>query len=152
MINLSVSALLSQGRVLGLGLVLVLTGACGLLVSGEEVAENARVVVTGTTPVPLELVTSTKFTRTTDETGEVTTTLAFADTIFVSLAEPHDQIYPVAPDRGFLVRLRNFSEEPAVVSMQVYFDGNLHYDRQDMTLQDATLEFSYIFEGWVPHL
>jgi hypothetical protein len=37
------------------------------------------------------------------------------------------------------------------VSMQVYFDGKLSYDRQNVTLQNASLEFSYIFEGRVPN-
>ena len=135
---------------LGLGPLLVLAGACTFLESKEDVAREARVVVTGTAPVPLELVTSTKFTRTIEETGEVTISLAFADTAFVSLADPHDKTYPVRPDRGFLVRLRNHSTDPAVVSMQVFFDGKLYFDRQGVALQEATLEFSYIFEGKVP--
>jgi hypothetical protein len=138
-------------RPLGLGTLLVLAGACTILESKEDSADQARVVVTGTTTVPLELVTSTKFTRTIEETGEVSISLAFADTAFVDLAAPLDRTHPVSPDRGFLVRLRNYSTDPAVVSMQVYFDGKLSYDRQNVTLQNASLEFSYIFEGRVPN-
>jgi hypothetical protein len=144
------SALPFKG-VVGLGMFLILAGACTFLESKEEVAREARVVVTGTAPVPLELVTSTKFTRTIEETGEVTISLAFADTAFINLATPHDQVYPVRPDRGFLVRLRNPGTEAALVSVQVFFDGRLNYDRQNVALQDASLEFSYIFEGKVPH-
>jgi hypothetical protein len=147
----SVSRMRMSLRALGLGLLPILAAACGLLESKEEVAEEARVVVTGTAPVPLELVTSTKFTRTIEETGETTISLAFADTAFLSLATPHDQVYPIRPDRGFLVRLRNPSMDPAVVSMQVYFDGKLNFDRQNVTLQEGSLEFSYIFEGKVPN-
>jgi hypothetical protein len=136
---------------LGLGLLLVLAGACTILDSTEDVAKEARVVVTGTTPVPLELVTSTKFTRTISETGEVSISLAFADTVLVDLAATLDRTYPVRPDRGFLVRLRNHSTDAAVVSMQVYFDGKLNFDRQNVMLQDASLEFSYMFGGRVPN-
>jgi len=134
---------------LGLCTLLVLASACTILDSTEDVAKEARVVVTGNTPVPLELVTSTKFTRTISETGEVSISVTFADTVFVDLATTLDRTYPVRPDRGFLVRLRNHSADAAVVSMQVFFDGKLSYDRQNVTLQEASLEFSYIFEGRV---
>jgi len=147
----SVSTMRLTLRALGLALLPILAAACGLLDSKEEVAEQARVVVTGTAPVPLELVTSTKFTRTIEETGETTISLAFADTVFLSLPTPHDKVYPVRPDRGFLVRLRNPSTDPAVVSMQVFFDGKLSFERQNVTVQDGSLEFSYIFEGKVPN-
>jgi hypothetical protein len=134
-------------RALWVGLLLVLASACSVFESKEEIADEARVVVTGTAPEPLELVTSTKFTRTFHETGEISISLAFADTVFLSLDSPHDQTYPIKPDRGFMVRLSNPVMDPAVVSMQVFFDGTLVYNQQNITLQDASMEFSFVFES-----
>lgn len=31
--------------------------------------------------------------------------------------------------------------------MQVFFDGELSYDQSDVTLQDAALEYSFLFES-----
>jgi hypothetical protein len=147
MTHFPTSTLPQSTRVLLVGLLLILPAACSIFEAEEEVADEARVVVTGSTPQPLELVTSTKFTRTFLESGGVGISLAFADTAFLSLDQPHDQIYPIKPDRGFLVRLKNPGLEPAVVSMQVFFDGELAYNHQNITLQEAALEFSYVFEN-----
>jgi hypothetical protein len=132
---------------MGAVLLILVAGACGILESPEGVAKEARLVVSGTSPGALELITSTKFTRTLEVDGSFSISLVVADTVFLAVPSAHDQTYPVRPDRGFLVRLTNPNDEPAVVSMQVYFDGKLRYDRQDVTLQDAALEFSYVFEN-----
>jgi len=126
--------------------VVILTGACGILDSGGGVAKEARLVVSGTSPGALELITSTKFTRTYENDGSITIALIVADTVLLPMGSTHNQTYPVSPDRGFLARLTNPHDEPAVVSMQVYFDGKLRYDRQDMILEAIPLEFSFVFE------
>jgi len=141
------STLRQATRVLLVGLLLIVAAACNIFEAEEEIADEARVVVTGTTSEPLQLVTSTKFTRTFLETGEIRLSVAFADTMVLTLDSPHDQIYPIKPDRGFLVSLRNPVMDPAVVSMQVFFDGELVYNHQNITLQEASLEFSYVFEN-----
>lgn len=129
------------------GLLLIPVGACGSYETGADIPDEARVVVTGTAPEPLELVTSTKFTRTFHETGEFTISLVFADTVFLTLDPPHDQAYPIKPDWGFFVRLKNPVMDPAVVSMQVFFDGELVFEHQEVTLEEDILEFSQVFEG-----
>jgi len=134
-------------RWLGGGLLLILFTACNIFDAEVEIAKEARVLVTGTAPEPLELVTSTKFTRSFPSEGGVILSLAFADTTFLSLASPHDETYPIRPDRGFFVRLKNLSMEPATVSMQVYFDGELMYSQENVTLQEGSLEYSYVFEN-----
>ncbi len=124
---------------------LLLTAACGIFEGEERIAEKARVVVSGETTVPLELVASTKFIRTRQPEGQTDITLLQADTFQLTLENVFDQEFPVKPDRGFFVRLRNYDTIPALVSMQVYFDGELTYDQQNVTLQQAYLEFSFIF-------
>lgn len=122
--------------------------ACGVFETEEDIAKNARVVISGTTPVPLTLVTSTRFERFVNENGEPLTTLIQSDTVQLTLSATHDEIYPVRPDKGFLVRLINSTGETATISMQVYFDGELNYDQQNVSLTDSSIEFSYIFESY----
>jgi len=129
-------------------LVLVFPAAgCGIFDTGGEIADEARVVVSGETPVALELITSTRFTRTVEE-GATVLILDEADTTYLDLASTFDEIYPVKPDRGFFVRLTNPDTLPATVSMQVYFDGDLEYNQQDVSLEGFSLEFSYLFRSY----
>jgi len=122
--------------------------ACGILETEDEIADEARVVVSGTASNPLLLITTTKFERFYDEEGEAQTTVVVADTVTIDPAAGYDHVYPVKPDKGFLVRLVNPETETAVVSIQVYFDGELSYDQKNVSLSDASLEFSYIFENF----
>lgn len=121
---------------------------CGIFENEEDIADNARVVISGSTPVPLLLVTSTRFQRSVGQGGQPLVLPIQADTVELDLTSVHDQIYPVKPDKGFLARLINPSEETATVSMQVYFDGRLNYDQQNVSLTDSSMEFSYTFEGF----
>jgi hypothetical protein len=121
------------------------TAACNVFETTEEIADNARVLISGTASAPLQLITSTKFERWYDEDDGVHVTLVVADTAYIDLGTVYDQIYPVKPDKGFLVRLVNQETEAAVISMQVYFDGELSYDQDNVSLSDASIEFSYIF-------
>lgn len=132
----------------GLALAWMALGGCSAMEVEEKIAERARVVVEGTAPVPLELITSTKFTRTILENGAVQIVLSKADTTFISPNPPFDRTFPVKPDWGFYVRLRNPVMTPAVVSMRVYFDGELTFNHRNITLQDASIDFSYIFTNY----
>lgn len=134
-------------RFLSLAFLASQAAACNVFETTDEIADNARVVISGTAPAPLQLITSTKFERWYDEDDGVHTTLVQADTSYIDLTTIHDQIYPVKPDRGFFVRLVNRETKAAVVSLQVYFDGELTYDQSDVSLSDASIEFSYIFEN-----
>ena len=124
------------------------TAACNVFETTEDIADNARVVISGTAQAPLQLITSTKFERWYDEENNPHITLIVADTTGIDLASIHDQIYPVKPDKGFLVRLVNPETEPAVISIQVYFDGELSYDQTNVSLSDASIEFSFIFSSY----
>ena len=138
----------SVGKILFLSLILSPLAACGILETEDEIADEARVVVSGTASNPLLLITSTKFERFYDEEGEPQNTVVVADTVTLDLPAGYDQIFPVKPDKGFLVRLVNPETEPAVISIQVYFDGELSYDQKNVSLSDASVEFSYIFENF----
>lgn len=134
-------------RVLFLGL-LATTIGCGIFETTEEIADEARVVVTGNAQTPLLLVTSTKFTRFYNEEGAPVITLAFSDTASITLDVPHDEIYPIKPDRGFYVKLTNPDTLTAVVDMKVYFDGELSYERTNLSLTDASVDYNFIWENY----
>jgi len=124
------------------------TAACGVFETEDDVANNARVVISGTTPVPLMLITSTKFERYVNQNGEPLITLVVSDTVELELATAFDETFPVKPDKGFLARLINPTQETATISMQVYFDGELNYDQQNVSLTDSSIEFSFVFESY----
>lgn len=137
---------------LSLLLLLLATGACSVFKSEDEVADQARVVITGTVTDSTVLITSTKFERWFDDQGESHTSLTVSDTVslmpYMEGGATFDQIYPVKPDVGFLARVVHTDTVPSVISMQVYFDGDLNYDQRDVSLVDSSLEFSYIFSNF----
>lgn len=137
-------------RLLLLLLLLLTTSvaACGVFESEEDIAKNARVVISGSTPVPLTLITSTRFERSFAENGQPLLTLIRSDTTELTLSSVHDEIHPIRPDKGFLARVINPTQETATISMQVYFDGELNYDQQNVSLTDSSIEFSFIFESY----
>jgi len=123
-----------------------------VLKTEDEVADEARVVITGTVTDSTVLITSTKFERSYDDQGEPHTTLTVSDTIplkpYMEEGSAFDQIFPVKPDIGFLARVVHSDTVPSVISMQVYFDGELNYDQKNVSLVDSSLEFSYIFSNF----
>lgn len=133
-------------------LLLLATGACSVFKSEDEVADQARVVLTGTVTDSTVLITSTKFERWFDDQGEPHTSLTVSDTIplkpYMEGGAAFDEIYPVKPDIGFLARVVHSDTVPSIISMQVYFDGELNYDQRDVSLVDSSLEFSYIFSNF----
>ncbi len=131
-----------------LALLVLSTGACNIFETEDEIADEARVLIEGTSPVPLQLITSTRFERTYNDDGDAVTILLVSDTAMIELGTAFDEVYPVKPDLGFFVRLRNLEADPATVSMRVYFDGELNYDQRNVSLSDASLEFSFIFSNF----
>ena len=130
-----------------LGLLTAAIG-CGIFETTEEIADEARVVVTGDAETPLLLVTSTKFTRFFNDEGDPVISLAFSDTASITLDVTHDKIYPIRPDRGFYVKLTNPDTLTAIVSMQVYFDGELSYERKNLSLTNASVDYNFIWENY----
>jgi hypothetical protein len=106
-----------------------------------EFANNARVIVQGTSGVPLTLVTSTHFAAVPDpDTGDLIASIVTArvDTLR-SLPSQHD--FDVRGFDRFLARLINpDSAVTATVHMQVLLDGKLVFT-QHATMRDASLEF-----------
>lgn len=124
-------------------IVAMFAAACNSIVDTRaHIATEARVIVTGTSPVPLTLTTSTNFTsRRDDVTGEQTYTILTSkeDTISV----PLDRVFPFNDSDRFYVKLTNPSTTAtAAVRLRVLVDGMSVYD-QSATLKDATLKFSY---------
>ncbi len=135
-------------KVLILSFLVLQVGGCNVFETKDEIAKEARVLVSGTAPGPLELVTSTRFERWFDEEGESHITLFVSDTVELDLTAAHDEIYPIKPDLGFYVKLSNDDPAPATLTMQVYFDGELSYNQQNISLSESSLEFSFIFSNY----
>lgn len=141
-------AIRAPARTLLLLLLVLQAAACSVFDSKDEVADEARVVITGTSNESTIVITSTRFERWYDDEGASHTTLLVSDTVPLDLSTPFDEIYPVKPDIGFLVRVVHPDTIPAVISMKVYFDGELAYDQRDVSLNDSSIEFSYIFSNF----
>jgi hypothetical protein len=122
---------------------LALAACKGLLGTSDRNPREARVVVTGSSAVPLRLVTSTNFTATLNpETGNYDVSFTTFDAQDLPL--PIERTVRLTTDR-FIARLVNPSEEvEATVLMEVFFDGRLAY-RQEATMRDALLDFIHIF-------
>lgn len=115
---------------------------CGILDDQEPRRERANVVIQGTSPVPLSLITSSEFVIETDpETFEQTAVLLVSDT--VEITPPFDDTYRIDAFERFLVRLVNADSAVASIRMQVLVDGSLEYDQAADMSQGASLEFSF---------
>ena len=122
--------------------IITLVGACSsILDTDRRTAENVQVTVTGQSPVPLQLVTSTRFLRGFDDDGQEQIRLIVADTANVSV--PVEKTVQFGTSDRFAVMLINPSTEAtASVTMVVSVDGTEVY-RQAATLRDASLRFTY---------
>ena len=132
-------------RILALVAILTPVMACGILDSDSGPPDNARVAITGTSVNSLEVVTSTRFSYTSDAGGNPVAVLVESDTVFIDPAAGHDEVYSIAPDNAFLVRLTNPDTTTAVVTMDVWIDDKLEYNRLDQVLRDNSIEFSRVF-------
>ena len=121
-------------------------GTCGLLDDDQELPGVARVEITGTSPVPLEVVVSDNFVRVNDfSQGARYTTLTHADTLLVQPDFLRD--YDISLTHRFLVRVANHAADVASITLVVSFDGVEEY-RQGATLAEGgSLEFSEVFFG-----
>ena len=120
--------------------------ACDLLDDDQVLPDVARVVLTGSSPVDLEMVVSDNFQVVADVTlGSRYTVLVHADTLLVR--PDFSQDYDIQVSRRFLVRLTNHSSEVAQVNLSVAFDGEVGYSQQATMAEGGSLEFSEIFFG-----
>ena len=121
-------------------------GACNILDDDQELPSVARVEITGSAPVELELVVSDNFQRVADfEQGARYTVLVQADTSFVQPDFTKD--YDIEASSRFFVRLTNHSSEIAQISLSVAFDGVVSYSQRANISEGGALEFSEIFYG-----
>lgn len=126
----------------------ILASGCDSLFGPNRVrfADDARVIVEGTSSVPLLLITSTNFTAQRDPaTDELRSTLVASDTVVVS-GLPVQRDYNIRQRDRFLVRLVNPSlDQTAAIHIQVLLDGRIVFNQQ-ATMQDATLEYIAYFQ------
>jgi hypothetical protein len=137
-------ALWRRLRACCMALVLLTTPGCdGLLSPSNRQPKEARVVISGTSPTALRLITSTNFTAQQDaETGIYHVNFVRSDVVDQAL--PIDRTVRLNTDR-FMARLVNTSiDQTATVVMQVFFDGSLVFS-QEAALRDASLDFIHIF-------
>ena len=120
--------------------------ACDLLDDDQDLPDIARVDITGTAPVDLELVVSDNFQRVSDfEQGARYNVLVHADTSFVR--PDFSKEYDIQAARRFFVRLTNHSAEVASITLSVAFDGEVDYSQRANIAEGGALEFSEIFFG-----
>jgi hypothetical protein len=121
---------------------LLVAGACSSLLETEaHTIRNGRVTVTGTSPVPMLLITSTNFTATRAENGSLLVDYVAADTAVITL--PFDRSYSFGQTDRFVVKLANSdSDTTADIEMRVFTDGSESY-RQRATMKDSSLEFVF---------
>ena len=130
---------------LALPILTLLTASCSsILDTSEDYADNAIVEVTGTSPVPLLLVSSTNWVYVPDPiSGEPTVAMNDADT--VSLQLPINRSVAMTISRRIFFALINpDSTQTASVRMRVRLDDQLVYD-QAANMRDASLEFSFAY-------
>ncbi len=120
----------------------LLSGCSNLIESEQRLVKNARVTVSGTSPVPMLLITSTNFTATRNlEAGGLNVNYILADTAAITL--PYDRSYSFGESDRFVVKLVNGDRDStASVEMRVYLDGEENY-RQAAIMKDSSLEFVF---------
>jgi hypothetical protein len=123
-------------------LTLVATGCNSVLDTSQDYADKARVVVTGTSPGPLKLVTSTNWVPVTNtDTGEIINIVI--DSTVYDITLPVDTAFKFTNSRRFLVRVVNVdTTQTADLRMRVYLDSKQVTD-QATQIKTAPLQFSW---------
>jgi hypothetical protein len=123
--------------------ILAVTGCDGLLSLSDRQPKEARVVITGSSPTALRLITSTNFTAEQDaETGIYHVNFVTSDVLEQGV--PMEKTVRLSTDR-FMARVINPSpDHTATIVMQVYFDRNLIFS-QEASLRDASVDFIHVF-------
>jgi hypothetical protein len=126
----------------GLLAVVAATACDSVLRSDERPVTNYLIEVTGTSPVPLSLITSTNFgAQRNTETNQVSVFPVTADTASLSLPYTRTVLFNGA-DRLF-VRLHNRSvSETASIRLRVVIDGRERFN-QAANMRDAFLDFTF---------
>lgn len=120
--------------------VLLATAACAGA-STSEPADSVRIVITGTAPEPLRLITAARYgIAQHPETGVVSSFLQESDTALVTL--PFEASYDISTYHIFLFRLTETENAFATVRMRAFVDGEEKLD-QDANMQNGTYEWRW---------
>jgi hypothetical protein len=133
----------AAGLAAAVGLTLGLA-ACDVIGPSREIRETARIQVSGTSPVPLILMTSDQFVNVQDgATGQILTQIIEADSLIIDQL-PIDTTYSLGQFNRFLVRLINpDSTQTAEVRMIVRLDDEDEVYNVHARVTGAFLEYSY---------
>lgn len=125
----------------------LVTGCSGL--TTDAGSEQARVTLTGETPVDIRIITSTRFGFFVDQdTGERQTLLEQADTL--DLRPPFDETYDISQFGIFLVRIIGANETPATFGIRISIDGETKFDVTEFTIGADTAGTPGSYEwSWV---
>jgi len=132
------------GGLAGLAFALGLVGCGGLLDTEHESYTTARVQVTGTTPVPLLLVTSDQFQTVQDPgTGFLSTLFLNADTAIITEL-PSDTTVSLGQFNQFLLRLINPDTlQTADIRLIIRLDDKKEAYNVAAKVTGAYLEYTY---------
>lgn len=127
-------------------LLLPALGCSEILDSSIETPEQAMVTVSGTSPVPLQLILSSRFIGIWNpEESKYEVTLNDADTVQVA-SLPISRTHPMNETGVFFVRLTNPDlAQTASIELRVRIDGREVYS-QAATMRDASLEYLFFVE------
>jgi hypothetical protein len=121
---------------------LALSGCDSILGSNQAAfAYEARVIVEGSSAVPLRLITSTNFATSRDpDTGELVAAQVVGDTAHLT-GLPFDRVFEIRGADRFLVRLINPDiNVTATIHLRVHLDDREVYN-QRATMRDASLQY-----------
>lgn len=122
----------------------VAMAACSSNSGPDERATTARVRVDGTTPHPLQLVTTREFWEDVDQvTGEVIVVLDEPDTL--EITPPYDATVDLGNTGSVYVELRNPLVPAASIRLRVDLDNGESYDRSATLSDDAALIYYFAF-------
>jgi hypothetical protein len=137
--------LVARSRRLALPILTLLASACSwVLDTTQDYAENATLEVTGTSPVPLQVVSSTNWVYITNPAnGEQIVSTTSADT--VSLQLPINRVVPLTNSFRIYFKVINGDiNQTASILMRVRLDNKLVYD-QAANMRDASLDYSFAY-------
>lgn len=127
-------------------LVLGGAGCDDLLDDTQPLPDFARVVLTGASPVDLEIVTSTNFQVVSDfELQETFVQLILSDTALA--VPPYEDDIDIRSTERFFIRVTNHAAEVADITLEVSFDGTVEYNQSAFMSEGGSLEFTQIFRG-----
>ena len=126
------------------GIAVLSAAGCSLTSGPTDKPTEARVQVEGTSPHPLQLITSTDFFEQVNlTTGDRYAIVNRADT--VEFTPPYDHTFDLGSEGSFYVKLNNPLVPTASVRMRVNLDGGQSYDQSATLSDNAALIYYFIF-------